>query len=189
LESPLPFLAIGLVAASIVALFAYSAHATRKRASARAHELFLKGAAAAEIVPVLVAEGCPSETAAGVVEATFRRILLAHPTTMLEAGHARADILKDMVGRGIDATHAEEIIGEAATRLWCRRWWFFLVPAGIALCVAGAALAFFGLVLRDGNRTGKWVTFPFAGGVTITAGASVLVMGVVTLAMAFGKGD
>jgi hypothetical protein len=106
---------------------------------------------------------------------------------MLEAGHSKADILKDLIGRGLDAEKAEDLIGEAALLRWARRWRFLLVPAGLALCVAGAGICVFGLVVRDGNRSGRWVTFPFAGSLTIMVGVAVLVIGISMVAVVFAK--
>ena len=180
-------LSVGIIAAAIVGLFAYAGYTVKKRTSARIFVLFAKGASSIEIVPQLVAEGLDQETAEKIVEGVVKKLLLAQPTEMLQAGHSKANILKDLIGRGLDATLAKENIDEAATLLWFRRWWFLLLPAGIALVIAGAGLAFFGMILRDGNRTGKWVTFPFAGGITMTAGACVAVMGITMVALVFGK--
>ena len=180
-------LSVGLGAAAIAALFAFATLKEKKRVLARTLELFAKGASSAEIVPHLVAEGFDQATATAVVEKAARRIMLGHPTSMLEAGHSRADILKDMVGRGLDPEQAEELIGEAALLRWAHRWRFLLLPAGLALCLAGAGICFFGLVVRDGNRSGKWVTFPYAGGLTIMAGVFVLAMGITLVGVVFAK--
>lgn len=187
LESPLFYAAIGLGAASIVALFLYAGHTLKKRATARAFELFRKGSSSIEIEQQLVAEGCDAQMASNVVQKVVKRIMLAHPLASLEAGQSQEDILKDMVSRGIEATQAERLIGEAALLRWGRRWRFLLVPVGLAVCVVGVCVIFFGLILRDGNRTGKWVTFPFAGGLTILTGTAITILGVCLLAVVFAK--
>jgi hypothetical protein len=50
-------------------------------------------------------------------------------------------------------------------------------------------LVFGGLVLRDGNLSGRFVTFPFAGGLTITVGIFLLVIGLVLTVVPFMNGD
>lgn len=187
LESPFFYLAIGLGSASILAPFLYAGHTVKKRAMARTLELFSKGSASNDIERQLVAEGCDPQMAATVVRHVSKRIMLAHPLTMLDAGYSQEDILKDLVGRGIDATHAERLIGEAALLHWGRRWRFLLVPAGLIICVLGAGVFLLGLVLREGNRSGKWVTFPFAGALTILTGTGVFVIGVALLSVVFAK--
>ena len=178
---------VGLGAAAVVALFVLAGRTVKKRTEARIFELFAKGASSTEIVPQLVAEGIDQASATDLVGRVVRSIALAHPTGMLVAGHSKAEILKDLIGRGVDPTIAKENIDEAATLLWFRRWWFLLLPAGLGLVIAGGGLAFLGLVLRDGNQTGKWVTFPFAGGIAMTAGACLAVVGLTTVALVFGK--
>ena len=180
-------LSVALVAAAIVGFFAYAGRTLKKRTTTRIFELLAKGASSTDIVPQLISEGLDQESAVNIVERVVKKILLVHPTEMLQAGHSKADILKDLIGQGLNETLAMENIDEAATLLWFRRWWFLLLPTGIALVIAGAGVAFFGMILRDGNRTGKWVTFPFAGGITMTAGACVAVIGITMIAMVFGK--
>ena len=53
----------------------------------------------------------------------------------------------------------------------------------------GVAVAFGGLVLWDGNLSGRFVTFPFAGGLTIMAGVFRLVLGIVLTVVPFTKAD
>ena len=49
---------------------------------------------------------------------------------------------------------------------------------GLALMAAGVAIVLGGFVLYFGNKSGRLVTFPFAGGLTILVGGLLLVVSV-----------
>jgi len=49
--------------------------------------------------------------------------------------------------------------------------------AGILALLVGAAVVMVGLVLYEGNRSGVFPTFPFAGGLTMLLGASLMAAG------------
>ena len=187
-ESWYPYiaLAIGLVAAALVGGFVAVGQVLKRRIAARFHELLAKGAASDEILEQLVAEGHDRQLASEVVDKLVSRILVDHPAKLLDEGCSRGDILKDLLGRGMGAAQAEELIDVADTRRWYRRWRYVLAPIGAVLCLVGVAVLLFGLVVRDGNRTGKWVTFPYAGTLTLLAGTGVLVTGMSLVAGAFG---
>jgi hypothetical protein len=53
--------------------------------------------------------------------------------------------------------------------------------------VAGCAVLIASLIVRDGNLTGKWVTFPYAGLLTKLVGLFILVMGMTLTVIAFKK--
>jgi hypothetical protein len=79
------------------------------------------------------------------------------------------------------------VVGEASFFRWCHRWSIPIGAAGLLLFAAGIALIFTGMILRDGNLSGRFVTFPFAGGLTIAVGIAVLSIGAVFLAGVFRK--
>jgi hypothetical protein len=63
------------------------------------------------------------------------------------------------------------------------------VVLGVPLMALGAGVVFAGLILRDGNTSGRFVTFPFAGGLTIVAGAFLLVIGLVLTVVPFLRSE
>jgi hypothetical protein len=62
--------------------------------------------------------------------------------------------------------------------------WVIQGFAGMILVVAGMAILVASLIIRDGNLTGKMLTFPYAGLLTRVVGTLVLVLGMALL----GKG-
>jgi hypothetical protein len=70
---------------------------------------------------------------------------------------------------------------------WARRHPVVSVVLGLVLVPLGAAVTFGGMVLRDGNLSGRFVTFPFAGGFTMMAGVFLLVIGIVLTVVPFTK--
>jgi hypothetical protein len=72
---------------------------------------------------------------------------------------------------------------------WAQRHPVASVMLGLPLMPLGVAVAFGGLVLRDGNLSGRFVTFPFAGALTIMAGVFLLVIGLVLTVVPFMKTD
>ena len=70
---------------------------------------------------------------------------------------------------------------------WAKRHPVASVMLGLTLMPLGVAVAFGGLVLRDGNLSGRFVTFPFAGAITIMAGVFLLVIGLALTVVPFMK--
>jgi hypothetical protein len=60
---------------------------------------------------------------------------------------------------------------------WVQRHPVTSVLLGVPMMAFGVGVSFGGLVLRDGNLSGRFVTFPFAGALTIMAGVFLLVIG------------
>lgn len=183
--SPLPFLAIGLLAASGVAFFVVIGHILKKRMTARTAELLRKGASPEQAFRQLIAEGYDPELSAKVVEKTIRRSQVERASGLLEKGLSAQEAQKALMSTGLDVGRAEQIAREAAFFRTCRRWRFVLLPAGVLLLFAGAAVILLGMLLRSGNTSGKFVTFPFAGGLTILLGTMILVVGLVMLSGVF----
>ncbi len=185
--SPLPFLAVGLGILGLLGLGALYFRRLGGRLSAQAVEWFGKGASPAEVQEMLVAKGIDPQYAADVVRKTIRRSAFAEAAAMLDEGAAEPEIRAHLIKAGLDAEAAGEIVGAAALSQRFRRWPILSVVAGLALVGGGVALGFFGLVLRDGNRSGKFVTFPYAGTTAMVAGCCAAGVGCMILWGRFTK--
>jgi hypothetical protein len=185
--SPLPFLAVGLGILGVLGLGALYFHRLNGRLSAQAVEWFRKGASPAEVQQMLAAKGIDAQYAANLVQKTIRRSAFAEAAVMLHEGTAEADIRAHLIKAGLDAEAAGEIVGAAALSRMFRRWPILSVVAGLALVGGGFALGLFGLVLRDGNGSGKFVTFPYAGTTAMVSGCCVAGVGCIILWGRFTK--
>ncbi|GAC1475915.1 MAG: hypothetical protein NVSMB9_29340 [Isosphaeraceae bacterium] len=175
--SPLIPLAIAGVAFTLLALFWAGNLVLSRRASARIAALFGKGASPAEVARQLAAEGFDLKHAAKLVLKTLRRAEVARASALLEAGASEKDAQGGLMATGADAKVAQDLVAEAVLRRWLRRHPILFGVAGLALFTLGVAVIFGGLILRDGNLSGRFVTFPFAGGLTIMAGTFIVVFG------------
>jgi hypothetical protein len=185
--SPLPFLAVGLLAAAGVAFFVVCGQILKKRMTARAVELLGKGASPAQATQQLAHEGYDSSLSAQVVEKAIHRAEIDHATALLEKGASDDEARNELIATGMAPQKAKDVVSEASFFRWCHRWSIPIGVAGLLLFASGVALIFTGLILRDGNRTGRFVTFPFAGGLTVMVGVGVLSIGCVLLAGVFRK--
>jgi hypothetical protein len=185
--SPLPFLAVGLLAAAGVAFFVVVGQILKKRMTARAVELLGKGASPAEATQQLIYERFDASLSAQIVEKAIHRAEIDHATALLDKGASDDDARNELIASGMAPQKAKDVVSEASFFRWCHRWSIPLGGAGLFLVASGVALIFTGLILRDGNRTGRFVTFPFAGGLTIMVGVAVLSIGGVILAGVFKK--
>ncbi|HEY2154723.1 MAG TPA: hypothetical protein VGH33_03775, partial [Isosphaeraceae bacterium] len=152
-----------------------------RRLSGEVVEWFHKGASPAEAQQMLAAKGIDPQFAANVVRKTIRRSAFAAATAMLADGVAEPEVRADLLKGGLDGETVDDAIGAAALSLKFRRHPILSVVAGLALVVGGAALGFFGFFLRDGNRTGRFVTFPFAGQTAFVAGSCAAGVGCMIL--------
>jgi hypothetical protein len=130
---------------------------------------------------MLVAKRIDPQYAANVVRKTIRRSAFAEAVAMLGEGVAEPEVRADLLKGGIDRETVDDAIGAAALSLTFRRYPILSVVAGLALVAGGVGLGFFGFFLRDGNRTGKFVTFPFAGQTAFVIGCCIAGVGCVIL--------
>jgi hypothetical protein len=185
--SPLPFLAVGLLAAAGVAFFVVCGQILKKQMTARAVELLGKGASPTQATQQLIHERFDPSLSAQIVEKAIHRAEIDHATALLQNGASVDEAQNKLMATGMTPQKAKDVVGEAAFFRWCHRWSIPIGVAGLFLVASGVALIFTGLILRDGNRTGRFVTFPYAGGLTIAVGIAVLSIGCVLLVGVFKK--
>lgn len=179
--SPLPFLAVGLGIFALLGLGALYFHRLNKRLAVEAVAWFRKGASPDEVRQMLVARGIDAQYAADFVQKTLRRAAFDESKALYDEGASEAEVVNHLIKSGLSPEAAEGAAGAASFSRAMRRWPLLSVVAGVALVGLGAVVAFLGLILRDGNRTGRFVTFPYAGGATIVVGTCVASIGCVIL--------
>jgi len=183
MESPLPFLIVGVIAGSAAAFFLACSHIVTRRMTARAGELLRKGASESAICRQLVAEGYEPGDSARVSAKVMHRARIEIATALLDLGHTQAKTEAKLVGSGIEPGEAFDLMGEADLLRWCRRWRVLVVPAGLALVVAGVIVC--GVVLVIGDGPGLLATFLKE--LVNVFGAGILCLGLVLLMGSFRK--
>jgi hypothetical protein len=175
--SPLPFLAVGLGIFALLGLGALYFHRLNRRLAARVLDWMKEGASPAEAQARLAASGIDAQYAADLVRKTVRRAAFDEANLLFDEGASEDEVVNHLVKGGFDAEAASDIVGAASLSRGLRRWPLLSIAAGLALLILGLAVGLFGLVLRDGNRTGRFVTFPYAGSITITIGTCIAGVG------------
>jgi hypothetical protein len=180
-------LGVAAVAIALVALFVVGGRKADEQVSTRIVAMLRKGASLAEAQQELAAVGYDPKHIAEVLEKMRYRAALADASALLDLGLSEEEAQKQLMGKGMTAEGANEVIGEARLIRWAHRWPVLKAAGGLLLSAVGIAVCFFGLVLRDGNRTGRFVTFPYAGTLTISVGVCLLAFGCLPLAYVFKK--
>jgi hypothetical protein len=175
--SPLPFLAVGLGIFALLGLGALYFRRLNRRLSAQVIGWMKEGASPAEAQGRLAAGGIDAEYAANLVRKTIHRAAFDEANLLFDEGASEEEVVNHLVKGGFDPEAASDVVGAASFNRALRRRPLLSVAAGLTLLILGLAVGFFGLVLRDGNRTGRFVTFPFAGLITITAGICIAGVG------------
>jgi hypothetical protein len=149
----------------------------RKQHAALALELLRQGASQSQAQALLVSRGMDSADAAEAVQAAIRGSAAEAVEAILEKGASEDDAVRKLAASGVDAKVAEDVAGLVAFNRWFRRHPVLYTLVGLVLSLVGIAVCFAGLVLRDGNLSGKFMTFPYAGSITITAGICITAAG------------
>jgi hypothetical protein len=135
----------------------------------------------------LVAEGVDPQVAAKGIREASEEAAVTSAAEMLRRGASEKEVQEFLAARGLDAKAAADVVHDLAHPSWVRRHPILSVILGPLVLALGGGVIFAGLVLRDGNRTGRFVTFPFAGGLTISAGTVVILVGLVLTVVPFMK--
>jgi hypothetical protein len=186
---PTFWIALGVAGIALILLgfLAVAGSAAAKQDFARVSVLFAKGASPENAAEQLVAEGTDPAQAAKMVTAALRRFTAARIGAMLDEGMSAKDVEKVIVGEGIDEESTRDLIGHTMLTRRFRRRPLVSAMGGLILAIIGVAVMLVGLVLRDGNRTGRFVTFPFAGTLTIGLGMIPLCFGCMALYFLFKR--
>ena len=162
-----------------------------KRFVEQAIESIRSGATTQDTVARLIRDGLDARHADAVVQAALRewieRSMIAKAAEMLNAGSSESEAIAQLNAQGVEVDAAASIVSDIVRVPWCKRHPIVSVLLGAPILIVGAGLLFASLVLRDGNLTGKFVTFPFAGLVTKLIGVLVTVTGLFLVTFPFRK--
>ncbi|MSR60364.1 MAG: hypothetical protein EXS05_22435 [Planctomycetaceae bacterium] len=173
---------------AIIGLVAALVYRQQRQAVSRAAELLHQCGSPQQAQQQLVAEGMDPQQAVSVMPRAVEQVIAESAARLLGQGVTEADAVGQLVGTGLlPQKVVADLVRDVAHPTWFQRHPFVSVMLGLPLMALGAATMFGGLVLRDGNRSGKFVTFPFAGALTIMLGIFVFVMGLTFAAVPFAR--
>lgn len=141
----------------------------KKQTLARAEQLLRLGATPKQAQQQLADEGHDLEDAAEMVR------------------KAVAKSLRDAAAAAVARSGSETPSLDARRLPWGRRHPVLCFFLGVPLVFLGCGVLIASLIVRDGNLTGKFVTFPFAGAVTRMLGIFIFVIGLTLVVVPFTK--
>jgi hypothetical protein len=147
------------------------------RNAARADELLRQGASGDQAIELLAAEGVDREAATNAVQRAIEESILDAAASIIANGGTEAEAAEQLTSHGAEATAAADYARELAHPPFARRYPHVCVGLGVPLFLLGLGVLFASLVIRDGNLTGRFVTFPFAGALTKIVGMVILGLG------------
>lgn len=99
------------------------------------------------------------------------RALASHVRERLHRGELPDSIRADLIGRGLAPNITDALLAGFAPGEWQKG------ARGWALCIIGIAVMLAGGFVWFGNQNGFFPPFPFAGTLTVFAGAALFVIG------------
>jgi cytochrome c-type biogenesis protein CcmH/NrfF len=165
-----------LVLLAIGAIY-YQSVRTRKRLMLQIRDKLQHGAAAEQVEAELVESHGDAAVAAKLIAEALRRIKIEDAASRMEQGTTAEELRQELVSRGMEAEKAEEVVGAASFLRFCRQHPVVSMGLGVVLPLLGAVLVIGGILLWLGNKSGRFVTFPFSGHITIGLGLTILGLG------------
>jgi hypothetical protein len=177
---------LGLITALVVAV-----RKADRRIADHVRNILQRGSTTQQALNQLAAEGVDPKQAINVVKRLVRTMQkeawINQTLEMLNAGTPEEQIREALAAKGLKSETAEALVQELGHPPWIQRHPIASAAIGIPIMIAGCAVLVASLIVRDGNLTGKWVTFPYAGLVTKLVGVFIFVIGLVLTVLPFKK--
>jgi hypothetical protein len=190
---PIAFVAGGGTVLALIAALIFAVRRADKRLADRAVELLQQNSDPPQVLTQLTAEGVDQKQATSVLRRVVRRLsheaIIASVNEMLDKGIPESEVREQVTAKGLKAETAANLVEELAHPRWLRRHPVASVANRVPVMLAGCAVLIASLIVRDGNLTGKWVTFPYAGLLTKLVGVLILAMGGGLTILPFMKPD
>jgi hypothetical protein len=188
---PYAFVGGGLLLLGLITTLVVAVCKTDRRIADHVRDILQRGADPQQAVNQLAAEGVDPKKAVSVVNRLLRLMQkeswINQTVTMLNAGTPEEQIRESLTTKGLNAETAASLVQELAHPPWIQRHPIVTVSIGVPIMIVGCAVMVASLIVRDGNLTGKWVTFPYAGLVTKIVGLFIFLIGLVFTVLPFRK--
>ena len=179
---PLYLGGFGILVLGLVGFAWYQNERLKKKFIEQARQAIADGEAASYVENQLTGQGLERAQAARIIELAQKRVHVLTALELLQQGMSEEVVKERLLERGIHGELADEIIGSAQFTKFCVERPVTASTLGIVLPLLGIALIAAGLFLWYGNKSGLFVTFPYAGhfviviGVTLFAGGAAMLV-------------
>jgi hypothetical protein len=167
----------GILVLSLVGFVWYQNEWLKKKLINSAHESLKSGSTDENVVAELLDQGIERPDAIKLVELAQQKIMISQSLEKLEQGKTDDEVQAQLQSTGLSEEQSLEILGKAQFALFCARRPIASLTLGIVMPVAGLALILGGIFLWYGNRSGLFVTFPYAGHLVIGIGVVLVAIG------------
>lgn len=149
----------------------------KKKLISEASEMLRGGSSMGATHQHLMSQKLEAQQAAKIIELAQQRIFVADALELLNQGKTEDEIKVMLTAQGAKPGSVDEAIGYACFHKFCQDKPIISMLLGIVLPLIGLAVMAGGLVLWYGNKTGLFVTFPYAGHFVIGIGFVILACG------------
>src|SRR5438105_8941154 len=188
---PYAFVGGGLTVLGLITWFVVAVRRADRRVAERVRTILEQGESPQQALDQLIADRVDPKQATSAVNRMVRRMgkesLIALTMEALNQGTPEAEICERLTAKGLRPDTAANLVEELAHPPFVRRHPILSVSLGVPIMIGGCAVIIGSLIVRDGNLTGKWVTFPYAGLVTKLVGIFILTIGGVLTILPFKK--
>ncbi|HQR05934.1 MAG TPA: hypothetical protein PLN21_03875 [Gemmatales bacterium] len=149
----------------------------KKKLISEAREM-LRGGSSLEVTHQnLMSQKLEAAQAAKIIELAQQRIFVADALALLNQGKTQDEVKTVLTAQGAKPEPADEAISTAVFHKFCQDNPVISMLLGIVLPLVGLAVMAGGLFLWFGNKSGRFVTFPYAGHFVIAIGFVILACG------------
>jgi hypothetical protein len=188
---PIAFTAGGLLVLGLITALVVAVRKADRRIADHVRDILQRGSTPQQALNQLAAEGVDPKQATSVVKRLVRTMQketwINQTLEMLHAGMPEEQIREALAAKGLKSEKAADLVQELAHPPWVQRHPIISAAIGVPIMIAGCAVLVASLIIRDGNLTGKWVTFPYAGLVTKLVGLFIFIIGLVLTLLPFKK--
>lgn len=125
----------------------------------------------------LISKKLEAPQATKIIELAQQRIYVVDALELLNQGKPQDEVKAMLTAQGAKTEPADEAIVSAVFHKFCQDKPIISMLLGIVLPLVGLAVMAGGLFLWFGNKTGQFVTFPYAGHFVIAIGFVILACG------------
>ncbi len=175
----LPFIlgGVGILILGLVGVVYLQNERLKQRLVGQAIELLRQGGSPEGAQLQLNAPDLSAEQAVQVIRLAQHKLRIEEADQKLQQGATEDQVRNDFISRGVGAEAADEALGAAAFHRFCRERPGLSMGLGIVLPLVGLGLMVAGLLLWLGNKSGRFVPFPFSGHIVLGIGLMVTYFG------------
>lgn len=167
----------GLLVLSVLGLAYYQNERLKKKLVDKVFLQLREKLSLPDILQHLQRAGLQDAQALKIVEFAQQRIHIKEALNLLTQGITVEEARSHLIGTGLQTLLVDEVIDVAVFRKFCVDRPVIRMMLGIVLPLVGLAVMVIGLLLWLGNKSGGFVTFPFAGQLVMGIGVVILTFG------------